>query len=158
MNQIVPLGGAFRNAEPEHERHAVSNATGDLFTAQAIAAPVVLEARLVPLGRRTGRSELLRSAEAAIGRAALEQPIGVAPVLLESGALENHLFIPVQPQPAQPIEDGLRTFLGAAGPVRVLDAQQEDSSEPAGQQPVEESGSSASHVQEAGRGWSEAES
>jgi hypothetical protein len=71
-------------------------------------------------------------------------------VALEVRALEDDLFVPVEPEPAQPLEDGARGLVGGAGLVGVLDAEQELAAELAGEEPVEERGAGAADVEVAG--------
>ncbi len=86
-----------------------------------------------------------------------EEAVGDFLVALHAGALEHQLFVPVETQPGEPIEDHLRMLVGRASLIGVLDAQQELAALVAGVQPVEEGGAGASDVEVARRGRSEAD-
>ena len=66
-------------------------------------------------------------------------------------------FIPIQAEPAQAIVDRGRGFLGVAGFVRVLDAQNKRAAVMAREKPVEERGARAADVQVTGRRRSKAD-
>ena len=67
-----------------------------------------------------------------------------------AGAVLAGAFVPVEAEPAHAVEDRLAGFLGVAGLVGVLDAQDERAAMFAGEEPVEERGACAADVEVAG--------
>ena len=65
-------------------------------------------------------------------------------------------FVPIEPEPAQPVVDRRGRFLGVARLVRILDAQDERAAVMPREEPVEQRGARAADVQIAGGRWSEA--
>src|SRR3546814_7994473 len=59
--------------------------------------------------------------------------------------------IPVEPEPAHPVEDRVDRGLGGAGAVGILDAQQEIAAVVAREQPVEQRGARAADLEETRR-------
>ena len=74
------------------------------------------------------------------------------------GALElaHRLAVPVEAEPAQPVENGVDRLRRRALAVGVLDAQQELAADVLGVEPVEQRRARAADVQEAGRRGGEA--
>ncbi len=64
-------------------------------------------------------------------------------------------FVPVDPQPAKTVQNGLQRLLDIPPLVRVVDPQQELTAVVPGEQPVEEGRADAADVQIAGRAGSE---
>ena len=93
-----------------------------------------------------------------IGFALFEQLIGHLLMAGEPGPLEDRGLIPIEAEPFQAVEDDLRVFVRGTGFVGVFDAEQKLPALAAGEEPVEESGAGAAHVQVAGRGWCESDS
>src|SRR5216117_2906000 len=85
-----------------------------------------------------------------------EEAVGDFLVALDARALEYELFVPVEAQPGEAVEDHLRMLVGRASLVGVLDSQQELTALVAGVQPVEERGAGASDVEITRRGRGEA--
>src|SRR6266542_3792709 len=75
-----------------------------------------------------------------------------------AGAADVRTLVPVQPEPAEVLENALLGRLGRSLGVGVLDAQHIGAVVPARQQPVEERRARVAHVQLAGRTGSEADS
>ncbi len=73
------------------------------------------------------------------------------------GALELHhrLFVPVEPQPRQAVEDRVDRGLRRAFAIRVLDAEQEAPTVVPREQPVEQGGAGTADVKEPRRRRSE---
>ena len=88
---------------------------------------------------------------AAIGVAALEQLVRDLGVARPELRLVIFVAVPIEAEPAHPVEDRVDRLLGRAGLVGVLDAQQEFAAVVAGEQPVEQRRARAADVQEAGR-------
>src|SRR5207244_12424132 len=86
-----------------------------------------------------------------------EQPVGHLLVSLHPGALERRLLVPVEAQPGETVEDDARVLVGGAGPVGVLDAEQELTARVARVQPVEQGGTGAADVEVAGGRGGEAD-
>jgi len=59
--------------------------------------------------------------------------------------------VPIEAEPAHPVEDGVDRLLGGTRLVGVFDPKQELAAVMAGEQPVEQRGSSAADVKESGR-------
>src|SRR5689334_11393061 len=72
-------------------------------------------------------------------------------------ALVDHFLVPREAEPLHALEDGAGAFVGAAGLVGVLDAEEELPTVSLDVEPVEERGSSATDVQVAGGRGREAE-
>jgi hypothetical protein len=56
-------------------------------------------------------------------------------------------FIPIEPEPAQPVVNGLRGFLGVAGAVGILDAQDKSAASVFRVEPVKQSGARAADME-----------
>ena len=83
---------------------------------------------------------------------ALALEIGAAIAFARAGGVAGErAFVPVQPEPAQAVEDDVHGFLRVARGVGVLDAQDERAAGVAGVKPVEQGRARAADVQEAGR-------
>ena len=65
-------------------------------------------------------------------------------------AILPRAFVPIQPQPPQPVENGAQRLFGIARGIGVFDAQDEGAARVAGIQPVEQGGAHAPNVQKAG--------
>src|SRR6185437_4628307 len=65
----------------------------------------------------------------------------------EIRTLIDDLFVPVEAEPVEPVEDRARGLIRAARLVRVLDAQEELAAVLAGVEPVEERGAGAADVE-----------
>src|SRR5690606_31957134 len=143
-------------AEAQHVGLAGRHATLHLVRREAVAPSVVPEGLLPRLGLGAALGELLLRAEAAIGGAYLQNAVRVPLVTLQLRTLEHHFLVPVQPQPAEPFEDGAGALFRAALAVGVLHAKQELAVVVAGIQPVEERRSRSTHMQVACGGWGEA--
>ena len=102
------------------------------------------------------RGQLLLGHVAAIGGAALEQPVGDLGVARPELRLVIFVPVPIEAEPAHPVEDRVDRLLGRARLVGVLDPQQELAAVVAGEQPVEQRRARAADVQEAGRRGREA--
>ena len=102
------------------------------------------------------RGELLLGHVAAIGVAALEQLVRDLGVARPELRLVIFVPVPIEAEPAHPVEDRVDRLLGRARLVGVLDPQQELAAVVAGEQPVEQGGARAADVQEAGRRGREA--
>ena len=85
-----------------------------------------------------------------IGVAGGEQALGDLAVPLGAGELVDDVAVPVEAEPAQPVEDRVDRRLGRALAVGVLDAQQHLAAEAAGIEPVEQGRARAADMEEAG--------
>jgi len=59
-------------------------------------------------------------------------------------------LVPVESEPAHPVQDGVHRLLGRAGHIRILDAENEFPPLLPGEKPVEQGGAGASHMEVAG--------
>src|SRR5213078_3634338 len=75
----------------------------------------------------------------------------------QARALEDGLFVPVEAEPGEAVEDDLGVFVGGTRLVGVFDAQQELPAFFAGEEPVEEGGAGPADVEKASRRRSEAD-
>ena len=150
VHEVVPPRVALGHAKADCERHAGAHAALDLCGRQPVAAPIVLEAFLSRLGFLAALLELVRRAEASIGRVHAQQPRDVALMPLEVRALVDDVLVPIEAEPLEPLEDRAGALVGAARLVGVLDAQQELAAVLARVEPVEERRSRAADVQVAG--------
>ena len=91
----------------------------------------------------------VRRSEVAIGEAFSLDLERCGPVKIEALGLLV-LFVPVEAQPAQPLEDGLHAGVGVALDVGVVQAQHHGAVVVAGIEPIEDEGAGAAHVQKAG--------
>ena len=120
----------------------------------------------LPASRRSAvRGDLLGRAVVVVGVAGGDELLGHLPVTREPlrlevgavGAADARALVPVEPQPAQPVEDAVHHLGRRALDVGVLDAQDEGAAVPAREEPVEERGAGAADVQVAGGGGREAD-
>ena len=121
FHDVAPSGTRKRTVKGT----PVGDAARDLLGGEPIAAAVVLEALAARLGGRATLVELRLRAEAAIGRAVVEQALRVGAVALEVRALVHDLLVPDEAEPLEALEDGARALVGAARLVGVLDAEEE---------------------------------
>ena len=113
-----------------------------------------------PCGSRLVVVSRVRRREVAIGKALGEDRLSRLAVQGQPLRLLV-LFVPVEPQPAQPLKDGLHAGLGVALHVGVVKAQHHGAVVVAGIEPIEDEGARAADVQKAGgrrrkthaRGW-----
>ena len=94
-----------------------------------------------PVGR-------VRGGEVAIGEAFGENRFGLPAMQIKAFGLLV-LFVPVETQPAQSLEDGLDAGLGVALDIGVVDAQHHGSAVVAGIEPIEDKGARAADVEKA---------
>ncbi len=124
------------------------------------AGPRVAEGLLPRLRRLPQGVERLRGAAAAVGLARREQALGVGAVDVEPLGLTvaggGRPLVPVEAEPAQRLQQRPGVVLGRAREVGVLDPEHVDAAVVARQQPVEQRGAGAAHVQMAGRARSKA--
>ena len=137
---------AARHAIAQRERLARCGAAVGLFArtdrAFRIEEPCALR-RKNDLRRRVRRSEV------AIGESFCEDASACCPVKIEALGLLV-FFVPVETQPAQPLEDGLHAGVGVALDIGVVEAQHHRAVVVAGVEPIEDKGARAAHVQKAG--------
>ena len=112
------------------------------------AAPVVDPAAARGEGLLAALGQLLRRADAAVGVPGREQPLHRRVVALAPLALPQGALVPVDAEPAQPVEQGLLELARRALAVGVLDAQDHPAAVTAGEGPVEQRRARGAHVQE----------
>ena len=99
--------------------------------------------------------EVIGREVAAIGFAGGEHGVRDLRMAGGAGGLEDGLFIAVEAEPVQPVQDGLGGGVGAAGAVGVFHAEQEGAAVVAGEEVVEQRGAGAADMQHAGGGRGE---
>ena len=130
-------------------------AEGALGEPPVAAAPRVAKGLAPPLGGLALGLELRGRAVAVVGPALGQEAPGVGPVNVQPLGLPvagcRRPLVPVEVEPAQRLEDRLDRLLRRPVPVGVLDAEDEDAAVMPGEEPVEEGGARAPHVEVAGR-------
>ena len=121
-----------------------------------------VESRLVgaaarPLGEGGAEThpgvDLLGGGETLVGLALVEKRAGHLGVTVGARLLADRLAVVVEPEPGQPVADGLRRLGRRPGAVGVLDPQQEPPAAAAGVEPVEQRRARSADMQKArGRG------
>ena len=145
---LVPVG------RPEaHHRGAARHRRGPVA-----AGPLVLVGTLLALEDLAAFVQLLLGAVAEVRLLLGDQPVRRRPVARQPLGLEVRRvrpanagpLVPLEPQPAEPVEDGLDRLGGGPLPIRVLDPEDEPAMVAAGLQPVEEGGTRTADVEVAG--------
>src|SRR5262249_42762327 len=152
VHEIRPRRLTLGHTKANAERRSRGDAAIDLVDGETRAAAIITERVARGLGDFAPLLELRGRAEAAVRFARVEQTPRVGLMAREIRALKADVFLPQEPKPLEPLEDGARAFVGAARAVGVLDAKQELSAVFADPQPVEERGSRAANVEVAGGG------
>ena len=156
--------GTFRHAEADRARRARGLELRDLLRRKRQAAPIVGPRPARGFGLLPGLLEPLRGAIAVI-RAALgdetvrQRAIPIEALRLEiRGVRSAHFWtlVPLEAQPAEPVEDACHHVGRRSLDVRVLDAEHERAAVAARVQIVEERGTGAADVEIAGRRGREA--
>ena len=78
-----------------------------------------------PVRRFQCRGDIGAGAEAWIDQAAIAQPLERFGIDVRALRLDQHRFVPLQPEPAQILEDRVDKLGPAAGRVEILDPDQE---------------------------------
>ncbi len=146
-HSVLPSGTRKRSTNASPIGHAVLT----LVRREAIASAIVLERVAARLGLGSALLELRRRAEAAVDGASVEQPLRVRLVSREIRALVRDLLVPGEAEPLESLEDRARAFVGAAGAIGVLDAEQERSAVLAREEPVVERRARTADVEIASR-------
>ena len=161
QDQVVELGVLDRDLALDRSSITVSPSRGALrrMTKGAVrpaprlhVAPRAVDAErpALPGGALALLGELFLGHVAAIGGAAAEQLVGDLGVPRPELRLVIFVAVPIEAEPAQPVEDRVDRRLGRARLVGVLDPQQVLAAVVAGEQPVEQRGARAADMQEAG--------
>src|SRR4030095_16182384 len=111
-------------------------AVQNLVRRKAIAAAIVLERVAAGFSLRSALLELSWRAETAVDRARVTQPPRVGLVPREIRALVCHLLVPRETEPLESLEARACAFVGAAGAIGVLDAEQKRAAVFPREQPV----------------------
>ena len=153
LHLIVDDGFAgLRRPQPDHRLHA-----GRRFGRIPVApAPVIKFRSALAPGRLPHFRQLFRRGVAAIGLSRREQLLGHFAMTGRPGELVDGVAVPFDPEPGQPVEDGVDRRPGGALAVGVLDPQQHLSAKAAGIEPIEQRRAASADMQEAGRGGREA--
>ena len=152
----------IRHAHAQDGAAALGPVGGLLGLGQVPVVAVVAELGVLAPGPVTGL-DLLGGGEGLVQVPGLEQLGGDLPVEIHAlglavglvGAADAHALVPVQAQPGQGVDNGLKGLLGVAGGVGVLDTEDEGAPGVAGPGPVEQAGTHHTHV--GGAGWRGAE-
>ena len=112
---------------------------------------IILRGAALGDGGLAHRHELLRGAVALVGKAAVEEVMRQPDVLVAARGLDDHVFVVMDAQPFEPLDDGMHGLLGGALEVGVFDAEQEFAARVLGIEEVEERRPSAADVEIAGR-------
>jgi hypothetical protein len=154
VHQVVERRPAFRHAHADGARLMCRLLLRDLLRRQRQAAAVV-DPAFAPRFRLGARGlQTLGRAVAEVRVAAVEQPLGRGAVTVEPRGLEVRrvrtadigTLVPLEPQPAQAVEDAAHHLGGRSPEVGVLDAEHERPTVTAGEQVVEEGRPRASDV------------
>src|SRR5439155_7634835 len=156
VDEVVPRDRSFGDEEADRGRLPALQAPARLIERQLRTEPVVLPGGACLLGRGPPRLELRRRAEAVVRLSLLQEAQGEGTMRLDVARLEKGALVPVDPQPAQPLEDRPDALLGRSLLIGVLDPQDEGAAVAPGEQPVEQGGPRPPDVQEAGRARGEA--
>src|SRR5579864_9247834 len=176
MNQVVELHRTWRDPEANRARLPSALPRGNLSHRQRAAGAIVLPALARAFGadsvgdRPAGFPEgfalcleLLRRAVAKVRVTLLDQALSQPAMAIEPlglkvrrvGTADLRPLVPIEPEPAHPVQDALHHFRRRSVDVGVLDAEHEDAAVPAREEPVEERRPGAANVKIAGRGWGE---
>ena len=135
-----------------------------------VQAPVVLEDLARLLYSRTAESQSFPVTAAAVGQALVQQVLDAGPIAVHAlhlavgavgsgpgaGIPHHRALIPVQAAPGHAFLDDADVVVGAAGEVRVLDAQDEAAAVSPGEEPAEEGSTDPPDVEHAGGRWGKA--
>ncbi len=164
-DEVLHLAGRHALAGPEHgiveavllhrhgEAHDVRPVLGLILPDLRIGElrPAIDERPLLLLGLLAHGIELLARLVGLVGLAVGDQLLDER--VVDRGALrlvDQLGVVPLQPKPAQVLQQLVAGLLGRAGQIGILDAQQKPPAEVAGQQPVEQRRAGAADVQIAG--------
>ena len=137
----------LRRLEPDRRLDAGRRLGRIAVAPQAVVEPgAALGARLL-----AHRREFLRRGVAAIGLAGGQQCFGDLAVPRGAAELVDDVAVPIEPEPFQPVQNGVDRGLGRALAVGVLDPQQHLAAAPARIKPVEQRRAGASDMEKAGR-------
>ena len=118
-----------------HRERLVGRTVGRVTVAPGRAQGAASRKSLVAQGL-----DLVGRAPAFEGMPFVEQGIGDLGMALGARKLRNHIAVPVETEPAKPVENCVDCRLGRAGAIGILDAQEELAAMVAGKQPVEQRG------------------
>src|SRR5581483_8333588 len=152
VDDDLPLRRGF---EPDGGFFA-GNRRGQQPAAAVVPGDLSLRHRLFP-----ARLQLFRRAVAAVGFPFGQKGVDPLPVDLEPVGLSDWIggrsfpLVPVEPEPAHPVDDGFDGGVGRPGAVGVLDSQKEFSPMVPGEKPVEKGCPRPADVKETGRAGGE---
>src|SRR2546426_401961 len=155
MDQVVPECGPLRNAEPETVAGAACEPPVDLAGREGEAGAVVFPRDALRLRVLLSFFHVLGIAETGVGLSPLPELRRGPLVVIQPPGLIMGALVPIDPQPAQSFQDRLGHVFPRPLQVGVLDPEDESPRLASSQEPVEERGPRASHVQEAGRAGGE---
>src|SRR6185503_3745159 len=152
---VVEAGLARGHAEAQHRR-LTGRPAARALGALEVAAPAIVGRVLTRLAAlRAQALEPLGRAEARVGRTALDELLDRGAIALHAlrlaigpeGAAHVGALVPLDPEPAQALQDRALVLRPRALAVGVLDAQHEAPSAPARVGPVEQGGARPADVQ-----------
>jgi len=147
VDEIVPRRLALGHRESNDERHSTRDTARDFIRGEACAPAIVAKRLTARFGRFALLVELGLGTETSICFAGVEQAMDVGAMALEVRALVYDLFVPVQAEPLESLEDRAGARFGAARFIGVFDAKQELAAVMFDEQPVEERSASAADVE-----------
>ncbi len=139
--EAAPVGVGLR-----HERAAVDEAF--LGRLRGLALGLQLLGRGVIVVRQPGVQQRVDGC--------LVETVALRLVIRSRVAADLRALVPVDPEPAEPVQDRLQRLVDVPLPVRVVDAQDETAAVAAGVEPVEQRRAHAADVQETGGAGREA--
>ena len=131
-----------RRAEAQHGRGPAGRGGRAVAAGPVVGGPLPGGLRGAP-----ARVELLGSAPAAVGEAPDEERFGFRAVPVEARALVDRPLVPVEAEPAEPVEDRVDRLGGGAFRIGILDAKDEASAVMSREEVVEERGPRPADVQ-----------
>src|SRR5215208_788957 len=109
----MPGGLALGHQKAHDKWSPIVEAALHLLAWQSKAATVVTKGDAARLGLFALRVELRCRAEAAVRRSTVQERLDVCTMALQVRALVDHLFVPEESEPLEPLEDGSRAFVRA---------------------------------------------
>lgn len=152
MHEVIPAGRAVGDTKADGEWLASCDALPDLVVGEHGHGAIEAVRLAACVGLFAEALQFLGRREVAVCMPGREQAMRVALMALEVRSLVDDLLVPIEAEPREALEDCPGAFLGAAGPVGVLDAQEELAAVLSRVEPVEERRAGAADVQESGGG------
>ena len=142
--------------EADHGLEPARLGLRSLRVAQIAPAAIIAGREFQGAGLLAHLLQLLLGGVAAISHAPRQQLACDLAMALDARILIDRIPIPIEPEPAQAVDDGRNGALGGALPVGVLDSQQHLAAVAMGVEPVEQRRAPPANMQESRGGGSEA--